>query len=248
MRCCKGARNRNYRNRKKTLNLHNDPNIENIEHVAQVLGELLNRVILVGGAVVGILINDTNRPVARPTIDVDLLADVTDRSEYYKICDLLRLAGFKEEGGEVICRWIKDGRLLDLMPADPAILGFTNRWYQLAIKTSVPITLPSGLILRHVSAPLFITSKFESFKDRGNGDYAHHDIEDIINLVDGKSDLNTELALAPAEVQLFIREEVEELLLDPDFIAQIPWHLNPTAIEQGRSAIIIGRLRILAGL
>jgi hypothetical protein len=46
------------------LNLSNDPNIENIEHIAQALGELRNRVVLVGGAVVGILINDTNRPVA----------------------------------------------------------------------------------------------------------------------------------------------------------------------------------------
>ena len=109
------------------MNLRNDPNIENIEHIAQALGELVNRVVLVGGAVVGILINDTNRPAAPPTIDVDLLADVNDRFEYYKICDALRSVGFKEEGGEVICRWIKDGRLVDLMPADPAILGFTNR-------------------------------------------------------------------------------------------------------------------------
>jgi len=77
------------------LNLSNDPNIENIEHIAQALGELRNRVVLVGGAVVGILINDTNRPAARPTIDVDLLADVTNRSDYYEICDALRLAGFK---------------------------------------------------------------------------------------------------------------------------------------------------------
>ena len=245
MRCCKGARNRNYRNWEKTLNLSNDPNIENIEHIAQALGELRNRVVLVGGAVVGILINDTNRPAPRPTIDVDLLADVTNRSEYYKICDALRIAGFKEEGGEVICRWIKDGRLLDLMPADPTILGFTNRWYQLAIKTSVPITLPSGLILRHVSAPLFITSKFESFKDRGNGDYAHHDIEDIINLIDGKSDLLEEFVLTEKEVQRYISEEFKSLLSNPSFTAQLPWHLNPAGSEQDRTSIIIERIKRL---
>ena len=229
------------------MNLQNDPNLTNIEHIAQALGDLRNSVVLVGGAVVGILITDTNRPAARPTLDVDLVTKVSDRSEYYQICEVLRKAGFKENN-EVICRWTKDGVLVDLMPTDPAILGFSNRWHELAMQTSIPMTLPSGLMLRHISAPLFIASKLESFHDRGNADYAHHDIEDIINLVDGKSDLNTELALAPAEVQLFIREEVEELLLDPDFIAQIPWHLNPTATEQDRSAIIIERLRILAGL
>jgi hypothetical protein len=40
VRCRKGARNRNYRNRKKTLNLSNDPNIEQI---AKALGELRNK-------------------------------------------------------------------------------------------------------------------------------------------------------------------------------------------------------------
>ncbi len=38
--CRKGAGNRNYRNWEKTLNLSNDPNIENIEYIAQALGEL----------------------------------------------------------------------------------------------------------------------------------------------------------------------------------------------------------------
>ena len=93
------------------MNLSKDPNIENIEQIAQALGDLLSQVVLVGGSVVGILINDKNRPAARATIDVDLLAEVSNRSEYYKVCDALRTAGFKEEGGEVICRWIKYGRL-----------------------------------------------------------------------------------------------------------------------------------------
>ncbi|MEA9602229.1 hypothetical protein VC188_08865 [Polynucleobacter sp. MG-28-Ekke-A2] len=229
------------------MNLKNDPNIANIEHIAQALGELRNSVVLVGGAVVGILITDTNRPAARPTLDVDLVTKVSGRAEYYRVCEVLRKAGFKEND-QVICRWTKDGVLVDLMPTDPTILGFSNRWHELAMQTSIPMTLPSGLVLRHISAPLFIASKLESFHDRGKGDYAHHDIEDIINLVDGKSDLNSELAQASAEVQLFIREEIEDLLLDPDFMAQIPWHLNPTATEQDRSAIIIERLRTLAGL
>jgi hypothetical protein len=227
------------------LNLKNDPNLANIEHIAQALGELLNKVVLVGGAVVGILITDTNRPAARPTLDVDLVTKVSDRTEYYQVCDVLRKAGFKENN-QVICRWTKDDVLVDLMPTDPAILGFSNRWYELAIQTSIPMTLPSGLILRHISAPLFIASKLDSFHHRGQGDYTHHDIEDIINLIDGRLNINDELELAPREVQTFIRKEIKELLLDPNFIDQLPWHLNPAATEQDRTAIIIRRLRTLA--
>jgi len=229
------------------LNLQNDPNLANIEFIAQALGDFRNSVVLVGGAVVGILITDTNRPAARPTLDVDLVTKVSGRAEYYEVCEVLRKAGFKEND-EVICRWTKDGVLVDLMPTDSAILGFSNRWHELAMQSSISMTLPSGLILRHISAPLFIASKLESFHGRGNGNYAHHDIEDIINLVDGKSDLSAELALAPVDVQSFIREEIEDLLLDPDFITQLPWHLSPTTTEQARSAIIIERLRSLAGM
>lgn len=229
------------------MNLQTDPNLVNIQYVAEALGEFRNSVVLVGGAVVGILIADAGRPPARPTLDVDLVTKVSDRAEYYQVCEALRNAGFKENS-EAICRWTKDEVLIDLMPTDPAILGFSNRWHELAMQTSIPITLPSGLMLRHISAPLFIASKLESFNDRGNGDYTHHDIEDIVNLVDGKSNLNIELAAAPIDVQSFIREEIEYLLVDPDFIDRLPWLLNPASTEQGRAATIIERLRILAGM
>jgi hypothetical protein len=99
------------------LNLQNDPNLANIEHIAQALGDLRNSVVLVGGAVVGILITDANRPAARPTLDVDLVTKVSDRAEYYQICEVLRKAGFKENN-EVICRWTKDEVLVDLMPTE----------------------------------------------------------------------------------------------------------------------------------
>lgn len=228
------------------MNSVNNPNLANIEYVAQALGELRDKVVLVGGAVVGILITDTNRPATRPTLDVDLITNVSDRAEYYQVCKVLHAAGFRENS-EVICRWAKDDVLVDLMPTDPSILGFSNRWYALAMQTSIPVILPCGLIMRHISAPLFIASKLESFHGRGNGDYAHHDIEDIINLIDGRLNLSDELALAPIEVQTFIHKEIKELLLNPNFLAQLPWHLNPASTEQDRSAIIIERLKNLTG-
>ena len=100
--------------------------------------------------------------------------------------------------------------------------------------------------MRHVSAPLFIASKLESFKDRGNRDYAHHDIEDIINLIDGKSDLLEEFILTEKEVQRYVCEEFKTLLSNPNFIAQLPWHLSPAGSEQDRTSIIIERIKRMA--
>jgi hypothetical protein len=92
---------------------------------------------------------------------------------------------------------------------------------------------------------LFIASKLESFKDRGKGDYAHHDIEDIINLIDGKTDLLDEFIKSEKEVQIFVCEAFKNLLTDSNFMAQLPWHLNPTGSEQDRTSMIIQRMKHL---
>lgn len=192
------------------MNAHLDPNIQSVDLVAHALKPLLNEVVLVGGCSVGLLVTDKGRPPVRETVDVDLITEVTTLSNYYKFCERLRELGFQEDGGEVICRWRKGGLIVDVMPTDEKILKFSNRWYDLAIKTAAESVLPSGLSVRHISAPLFIATKIESFYGRGKGDFIHHDIEDIINVVDGRPELLEEMHQAPHEVKNFIEEEVDD--------------------------------------
>lgn len=42
---------------------------------------------------------------------------------------------------------------LDLVPLDEKVLGFANRWYKPGFEAAVSATLPTGLQVRHVSAP-----------------------------------------------------------------------------------------------
>ena len=52
--------------------------------------------------------------------------------QYYELKSRLPVLGFvREANSDVICRWRQaaSGVLFDLMPIDPAILGFSNRWY-----------------------------------------------------------------------------------------------------------------------
>lgn len=44
----------------------------------------------------------------------------------------------------------------------------------------------NGMVIRHISAPLFIVTKLEAFAGRGNADYLFsHDLGDILAVVVG---------------------------------------------------------------
>lgn len=224
-----------------------DPNLQALEIAAQELATLLPEFVLVGGCTVGLLISDLARPPVRATIDVDLLTEVAPTASYYRLCERLRALGFRESM-EIICRWHKGNLVIDVMPTDEKVLGFTNRWYDLAVRTATTARLPSGLEIRHVTAPLFIATKLESFRDRGGGDYLHHDVEDILNVVDGRAELADEVLAAPPDVRAFIEEELDELLANRAFVDQIPLHLHPEQVEQARAPLVVERLRRIAGL
>ena len=112
----------------------------------------------------------------------------------------------------------------------------------------MPYTLPSGSDVQLIAAPLFIATKFEAFQGRGGGDYSHHDIEDIVNVVDGRSELKEEIAQAPLEVQDFLTDEFDGLSANEAFHDRLPWHLNGEAGSQAWAFIVVSRMRVLAGL
>jgi hypothetical protein len=229
----------------------NDPNIAALEAVAAALGDLRSELVLVGGCAVGLLISDPASPPVRETVDVDFVAEVITLGEYYGICQRLTQCGFLQSAQDQhMCRWVKRGLKLDLMPSRHEVLGHsTNRWYPDAVATATDIVLANGLAIRVISPPLFLATKLEAFYDRGRGDYASsHDLEDIINVVDGRPELSDEVNAAPVIVRSHLREEFDQLLADERFVDAIPMHLRADAASQARAPIIIERLRRLAGL
>lgn len=99
-----------------------------------------------------------------------------------------------------------------------------------------------------MSAPCFIATKLEAFQGRGKGDYLHHDMEDIINVVDGRVELADEVRGASDEVKKYIREEFDVLLGDASFVDQLGAYFQPDAASQARVPIVISRLISIAGL
>jgi hypothetical protein len=93
-----------------------DPNVQQLQLVAQALGHLREKLVFVGGCATGILITDDARPPVRATQDVDLIAEITTRAKLYELGSELRNLGFREDQtADVVCRW----RLGNLKVAHP---------------------------------------------------------------------------------------------------------------------------------
>ncbi len=224
--------------------MNEDPNLSVVSLVAHALGNLREEFMLVGGCAVGLLITDQARPPVRQTADVDLVAEVTSIADYYSLRPKLNETGFKEDlSHDHMCRWRKGELIVDVMPTTEILGHSVNRWYAEAVKAAQVHTLPSGEAISVINAPFFIATKLESFNNRGGGNYIHHDMEDILNVVDGREELLAELASAPAEVREFIQDEIDGYLADQTFVDQLEW-----VFLDGRSELVIQRLRHLAGL
>jgi predicted nucleotidyltransferase len=218
---------------------------DNLTTVAKALRELkLQELVFVGGATIGLLITDPAAPEVRVTQDVDVVTPVANRRAFHQLEAKLREAGFVQPIDGPICRWLIGGVTVDLMPPDEEILGFSNRWYADLIKHAIPVKLTSRLSIRVASSPYLVATKLEAFKSRGKGDfYASHDLEDIINLLDGREELVGEIAAAPEDVRTFIKTTFEAFLGEAGFLGALPGHLMPDAASQERASVILERMK-----
>lgn len=199
--------------------------IEMIDVVAQSLGDdLLEKVVFVGGCTTALLVDDVvTLQHIRSTEDVDMIVEVLSKSEYQDLCQKLRQRGFKESvEDDVICRWRLGSMIVDVMPTDQEILGFSNIWYPEAVKFAKSYQLPSNRIIRVVSPTYFLATKIEAFAGRGNNDFlVSQDIEDILSLIDGCSSLIADLHAANKKVKSAIAVAIQTFLNESDFEYQV---------------------------
>lgn len=223
-----------------------------LELAADALGELCDDVVFLGGATVTLWITDPAAPPLRPTRDVDVVVEVSTRTAFHAFEAQLRTRGFTEDQEEgVSCRWRHDGGLiLDAMPLDPAILGFTNRWQSEALPHAIERALPSGATIRAASPPYLLATKIEAFSSRGCGDFlASRDFADIVAVVDGRVELVDEVAATNADVSAYVSSEIAAMLRNPRFADGLYGALRPDPGSQGRAdVVVVPRLRAIAAL
>ena len=180
------------------------PSLESIISAERVLTGVLGSHVYVGGSCVGFYVDDPGAEPLRPTDDVDVVIEIKSHVARVNLDEALRAAGLEHDFDGPICRWSLGRITLDIMPADSAILGFTNRWYQAALASAVAIAL-DDLTVMIPDVCTFIGTKVEAFNDRGNGDFiASSDFEDIVRVLDGCSFLPVEWQRAEQHVRDFV--------------------------------------------
>lgn len=226
-------------------------NFEMVLLVAKKLGKLRSEVVFLGGAATGLLITDKAAPEPRITMDVDVIVEISSLSQYYKLGELLKKQGFSEDmtDNAPLCRWVVEGIKVDVMPTDEKVLGFSNRWYGPAISESRETRLAPGIHIRIVTAPFFLATKIEAFKGRGKNDFfGSHDMEDIITLIDGRTELLGEISDSSAELKKYLAASFNDFMRNPSFIQAIPGHLLPNSASQARIPLIMRSIKGIGAL
>ena len=206
--------------------------IQLIDVAIENLGDIANDMLFGGGSIVPLLFT-SNDNYFRATKDVDCVIDVEALVDYYKFTDKLKQVGFKEVSEDVapICRWYKDGCLIDVMPT-ANIIGATNTWYAPAFKNPITYSAGNGVTVNIISPVYFIATKLEAFNNRGNNDFmASHDMEDIISVIEYRPSIVDEILAAEQDVKEFIMNQFKIFCQNPRFLNDVIGLCNPDSID-----------------
>ena len=226
-------------------------NADEILRVNARLQGLAESFAFLGGAVLGLLIEDRGACPIRTTKDVDAVVDVATRTEYAHLEESLRMLGFRHDTREdaPICRWLLDEITVDIVPTAQVVFGWKSAWLREARQAAVDIEIKPGQRVPVVTPPFFLAAKIEAFKDRGEADFRGSvDLEDIVTVVDGRPGIVGEIAAAPPALRSYLRTEFTAMLRDRRFVESLPGHLPPDRASQERLPILLRRFQSIAEL
>ncbi len=226
------------------------PNRDRLLRTARLLRPLLTDLVFVGGQVAELLVTDPAAVRVRATDDVDVVVPVTTRSAYHDLQQRLMTLGFSPDRrvDAPLCR-MRAGvdLILDVMPLDEGILGFSNRWYPYTIDSAVELTIEPGLTMRLASVTAFLATKWVAFETRGAADpMSSHDLEDLITVVAGRPTVIDELREAPSDVQSFIRAHTASFLAAPWATAILEGNLPDARHVSGLADTVLRRFQRIA--
>lgn len=195
--------------------------IDQIQAVAENLQDLRDQVVFVGGATTALLVDTAAAHGARRTDDIDFVIDLSIIGEFQIFEEQMRNLGFRHDQSlnAPICRWTLPyfGKelIVDAMPADESVLGFSNRWYHQTVATAWTKELKQGLSIRIVDPIHFLGTKFEAWHGRGSNDIFAHDLEDLFFVLEHRTGIENELYDADPEIKMYLGEQCRLLLIHP---------------------------------
>lgn len=220
--------------------------IEIVKQVAKGLDPILDKFVFVGGAVVELYANDPAASEIRPTMDIDVVVELTGYSAYADLQEQLSKLGFiPDSESSVICRYKFKDIKVDVMPTDENILGFSNQWYKKGLNHTVEYKLDEKTEIKIFKPPYFLATKFEAFKGRG-GDYrTSHDFEDIVYFFDNRKGWVEEITDSEEDVKTYLKKEISKLIEESSPKESIAAHLPSVNRKERMGRIIDGLNQII---
>ncbi|MCZ7647528.1 MAG: hypothetical protein M5U26_20100 [Planctomycetota bacterium] len=144
-------------------------NLLALRRVAVALGPLLDQVVFIGGATIGLLITDQAAPPIRVAEDVDVVIQALTNADLQEFGEKLRKLGFREDPERSMCAYKYEELLLDVMPSNPVALQWRGQWTKAAMEHFDHHEVDKGLRVKIVRAPCLLALKLDALADRGNG-------------------------------------------------------------------------------
>ncbi|MEX1003615.1 MAG: hypothetical protein WDZ35_15965 [Crocinitomicaceae bacterium] len=213
-------------------------NLKVVEKVALSLEELNKHVIYVGGAIVSLYVTDEGAEQPRPTKDVDISVQISTYSQMDELREKLASKKIYPAPSEkVMYRYFYEDILIDFIPFEETPLGPTNSWLKPGFKKAYPVQIGKAKI-KILPVSLFLATKWETFKDRGNDPRTSHDFEDIIYIIDNNLEVVQDIKNAEQDVQQFLKEMSNEILNHSSRNEIVECHINPFTTDERRDIVI----------
>jgi predicted nucleotidyltransferase len=194
---------------------NSDFNKEVILRISLALGEMNERVVFVGGATIGLYINDPAAEDVRVTKDVDITVEIATLGELESIREELVQKGFKQSPEDnIICRFRYDDIKVDVMSTKEVGWAPANPWFSKGFAKREALQI-GDQVIQLLPLPYFIASKFAAQISRGGKDpRTSHDFEDIVYVIDNRTDIVEQIDNAPDDVKTYLNEQLELVLND----------------------------------
>lgn len=154
------------------------------KRVAIALGELNEKVIFVGGAMISLYIDDPAAEDVRPTKDIDITFRIVSTGELEELRETLSVRGFSQSSkDDVICRFRLADIKVDVMSTKEVGWAPANPWFEPGFEKAISVQIEEQTI-RILPFTYFLATKFSAFTARGGRDpRMSHDFEDIVYLL-----------------------------------------------------------------
>ena len=194
-------------------------NLLRLKDIAIALGEIKDDVVFVGGATVGLYIDDVAAPIPQPSEDIDCVVEIATYGQWCDFEKKLRAKGFKDldisgvDNHPPTCRKYIMGMKVDFMPVEEAVLGYGNPWFKKGLENAVSVFC-DNIEIKIFKIEYFVASKLKAFNDRGisNDIRFSQDLEDLTELIDGAIHFEEKINNADQDTKSFIKIEFQKFL------------------------------------